>query len=97
MTIVFDDNCIVLDDNKSSAVVHRSRCILCFTPKALFSSVLDTAKQERSHLQSHIFVKDTSALVFNNFQLSCSLVIVCKCFPRQELIIFSRRYEWITG
>lgn len=47
--------------------------MLCFIPKALFSSVLDTGKQERSHLQSHIFEKDTSALVFSNFQLSYSL------------------------
>lgn len=71
--------------------------MLCFTPKALFSSVLDTEKQEKSHLQSHIFKKDISALVFNNFQLSYLQFTVCKCFPRHESIIFQGRYEWITG
>lgn len=67
--------------------------MLCFTLKPFLSSVLDTGKQERSHLQSHFFVKDTSALVFNSFQLI--EFTVCKCFPRHESIIFTRRYEWI--
>lgn len=67
---------MVFDDNKSSAGVQGSSCMLCFTPKALFSSVLDTGKKKKggiSFLQSHFFEEDTSALVFNNFQVSSSL------------------------
>lgn len=65
--------CFISVNNKSSAGVYRSCCMLCFTPKALFTSMLDAGKQERSDLQSYISEKDTSALVFNNFQLSYSL------------------------
>lgn len=75
---------MVFGDNKSSAVVHRGSCVLGFTPKPLLSPVLDAGKQERSHLQSHFF-EDTSALVFNGFQLSCSLQSVNVCQDMNQL------------